>query len=230
MLAESDIGVGGLTSGRARFHAWVLLGCVCFAEGGCVYDGDEPCGGNQILNRDYLRCVCAPGFAQTVAGCVACGDNEVADSQGCTCAPGFARPTPEAACEAAPTGLGEACDEATACQDPAYDHCETSANGSRYCTNTGCVAAEDCQGGYACDTSVQPSVCRRPPLGQGQPCQTSEDCANTEATYCDAFATHSCRVEGCTLSPDNCFMGSECCDLSAFNVPQPICVVRGACP
>ena len=50
-----------------------------------------------------------------------------------------------------------------------------------------------------------------------------------EATYCDTFKSHSCLVQGCSLTPNNCFSGWECCDLSAFGVPQPICVAQGAC-
>jgi hypothetical protein len=214
---------------RAWLRSIALLGSATFAHAACVYDGDQPCGVGQVLDHEYLRCVCAPGSAYTPAGCVACGANEVADAQGCSCVEGYVRPTPDAACEPAPSGLGEACDENSPCADPTYSQCVTSANGG-YCTNIGCGGPGDCQGGYACDTSAVPSVCRRPPVGQGRSCQTSADCADSEATYCDSFVTHSCLVQGCTLSPDDCFTGSECCDLSGFNVPRPICVAEGTCP
>lgn len=207
-----------------------LLGFGTLAHVACVYDDAQPCGDGQVLDHEYLRCVCAPGSAYTPAGCIACGANEMADAQGCSCAEGYVRSALDAACEPAPSGLGEACDDDTPCTDPTYNRCELSTTGVRYCTNAGCAGPGDCQGGYACDTSDVPSVCRRPPLGQGRACQTSEDCADTEATYCDSFVTRSCLVQGCTLAPNDCFTGTECCDLSGFNVPQPICVAEGMCP
>jgi hypothetical protein len=41
--------------------------------------------------------------------------------------------------------------------------------------------------------------------------------------------THACLVQGCSLDPDDCFAGYECCDLSMFGIPQ-ICVPKGTCP
>ena len=127
-------------------------------------------------------------------------------------------------------GLCAACSAEMPCTDAVYHHCEASGGGSGYCTSTGCTTSADCSGGYACNTGVSPSICRRPPLGANQSCATSADCAGTEATFCDAVITQSCRVEGCSLAPDNCFEGTECCDLSGFGVPLPICVAQGGCP
>jgi hypothetical protein len=31
------------------------------------------------------------------------------------------------------------------------------------------------------------------------------------------------------LSSDNCFSGTECCDLSAFGIAMPVCIPAGAC-
>jgi hypothetical protein len=36
-------------------------------------------------------------------------------------------------------------------------------------------------------------------------------------------------VQGCTLMPDNCFVGTECCDLSSFGIAQPLCIAEGQC-
>jgi hypothetical protein len=196
---------------------------------GCVYDSGERCDQGQVLFDD-LRCVCAAGLVMTPSGCIPCGEHEVAGEGGCVCADGYARPSAEAACEPAVTGQGNACSAEMPCTDPMYNRCEASANGGSYCTNTGCTTSADCSRGYACDTAVSPSLCRRPPLGANQACATSADCAGTEATFCDAVITHSCRVEGCSLSPDDCFEGTECCDLTGFGVPLPICVAEGGCP
>jgi hypothetical protein len=62
-----------------------------------------------------------------------------------------------------------------------------------------------------------------------KPCTSEADCAGTEATYCDIFVSRSCLVQGCSLDPDNCFEGWECCDLSAFGIPMPLCLPLGAC-
>ncbi|HET7540383.1 MAG TPA: hypothetical protein VFK05_10950 [Polyangiaceae bacterium] len=92
-----------------------------------------------------------------------------------------------------------------------------------------CAKPEDCPEGYACDLEVTPGLCRKPPTGLGMSCTSNADCAGTEATYCDTFQSHSCLVQGCSLTPDNCFTGFECCDLSAFGVAQPLCIPDGAC-
>jgi hypothetical protein len=60
-------------------------------------------------------------------------------------------------------------------------------------------------------------------------CETPDDCAGTEATFCDSFMTHSCQVQGCQVDPNDCFAGFECCDLSAFGLPEPLCIPTGAC-
>ncbi|HSU41720.1 MAG TPA: hypothetical protein VLJ38_19210 [Polyangiaceae bacterium] len=126
-------------------------------------------------------------------------------------------------------GLGSPCSTSEPCADPTFGVCAPGADGSGYCTNA-CAAAEDCSGGYACNTSAAESFCERPPSGTGKACTSDADCTGTESTYCDLFVTHACLVQGCTVSPNNCFSGTECCDLSAFGVPQPICVAEGGCP
>jgi hypothetical protein len=55
------------------------------------------------------------------------------------------------------------------------------------------------------------------------------DCAGKEASFCDAVMTHQCLVPGCTLTPDNCFEGTQCCDLSMFT-GTTLCVAKGTCP
>ena len=203
------------------------LGALLFV--GCVYDSEERCDRGQVL-LDDLRCVCTAGLVLGAHGCVPCGEHEQAEAGVCVCAAGYSRVSAEAACEPTITGQGDACSAEMPCTDSANSHCQESVSGSSYCTNTGCTASADCGGGYACDTTVSPSICRRPPLGANQACANSADCEGTEATFCDAVITHSCRVEGCSLAPDNCFEGTECCDLSGFDVPLPICVAQGGCP
>ena len=223
----SSVHVGVTSRPKARYWAGLLavLGALTSA---CVYDASDRCGPHQVMYKDQ-SCVCDASSAPTATGCVVCSADEVPGATGCTCKPGYSRPQADAACELAPIGLGAPCDANTPCADAEFDNCETGADGKGYCTDTGCSSSADCSGGYACDTQPSPSVCRRPPLGLGMSCTANADCADTEATYCDSFQSHSCLVQGCSLSLDDCFSGWECCDLSAFGVPQPLCVAQGAC-
>jgi hypothetical protein len=211
---------------RGRFGLVFLAGAALL---GCVFDEAERCGENQVFSATDGLCVCEPGAAKTEQGCVPCGVDEVAGPNGCACPEGFTRPTPEAACELVPSALGLACDTVSApCADARYDHCQIVSGTSGYCTSADCTSSAECENGYACDTTASPAFCRRPPLGAGQPCSSAADCAGTEATHCDAVVSRSCLVEGCTLSPNNCFEGMQCCDLSAFGLTAPLCVPQ--CP
>jgi len=207
---------------------WVALLASSF---GCVYDPSHRCDENETLSSDGRQCTCVPSAAMTAHGCTLCKANEVPGKGTCDCAPGYSRPTPDAACQQAPSALGLACDPQSApCTDATYSTCHLTSGSAGYCTSTGCSTSADCASGYACDTSASPFFCARPPVGAGQACQSTADCAGTEATYCDSAVTHQCHVEGCTLAPDNCFSGSVCCDLSTFGVAKPFCVQTGTCP
>jgi hypothetical protein len=224
---------------------------------GCVYDPDNRCGKNQVPTPDDTSCVCASGYATTSSGCVACGKNEVSGPSGCVCESGYGRsgatepcsPCGENAitnasgacecesgykpakngCELIPAGLGAACDgEANSCTDETYSVCHLVFETEGYCTKESCSGAGDCTDGYACDTSGAVAYCRRPPVGAGAPCKSITDCENGEATYCDTY-NEVCVVQGCSLSKDDCFPGTECCDLTLFRVPEPVCVPQGEC-
>jgi len=215
--------------GVERLGMLFIGGGLILGTAGCPYDPDAPCGPHQVVYGDNVRCVCEPGAALTENGCVPCGPHEVPGSSGCGCEAGYSRAAGASECTPTPAGLGAACDPSQPdCSDPRYSLCYEPANGGApYCTSTDC--ASGCDGGYACDESVEPSVCLRPPAGLFQSCASSADCEGTEATYCDTFQTHSCLVQGCSLSTNDCFVGFECCDLSSFGVPQPLCIPAGAC-
>jgi hypothetical protein len=180
---------------------------------------------------DDELCVCDENSAYVEElGCVPCGEHEIPGASGCECAPGYQRSGPAAACEALPAGQGVACNATDMpCTDAEYGVCQMVDATHGYCTSTGCSSSDDCEGDYACDTAASPAVCIRPPVGQGQSCASAEDCAGTEATYCDTFVNQACLVQGCSLDPDDCFPGWECCDLSAFGVAEPICIPEGDC-
>jgi hypothetical protein len=213
---------------RARRLNSIASAALGMLIGGCIYDADDRCDSGQVLYAPD-RCVCAEGSALTAQGCVPCGENEVVGPEGCVCGEGFSRPMAEDACQAAPSGLGTACDSAsTPCADPKYDLCFATSGSAGYCTNA-CQSSDECDGGYACDTAAAPTYCRRPPSGAGQACTTAADCAGTEATFCESFMLHECVVRDCSPTAQDCFPGKQCCDLSQFGVPAPICLPNGAC-
>ena len=215
----------------ARWCALSLPIFSAFLAAGCLVDLNQRCGENQHYDAENVNCACDSGFALQGTTCAPCAENEVGSPDGCVCADGYVRPAPEDACQPKTDALGMACDTQSApCADATYSHCQTTAGTSGYCTSTGCGGAADCADGYACDKTTSVPYCRRPPVGAGQSCAAAADCAGTEATFCDTMVTHQCRVQGCTLSPDDCFSGTECCDLSGFGLPQPICVQAGTCP
>jgi hypothetical protein len=122
------------------------------------------------------------------------------------------------------------CDTAGApCAEGSFDHCQVVSGTSGYCTSAECSEAEPCAGGYACETRSGAPFCRRPPIGLGTHCESADDCAGTEATWCDTFSSQQCVVQGCSLVDQDCFGEQVCCDLSGFGVPAPLCLPRGDC-
>ncbi len=215
----------------------VLLGSLAAgAVVSCVYDGDEPCGEGQMVYEDGIeRCICKEGWASTEGGCAECGENEVAGLLGCACADGYGRQDPDATCEpcgdhefTAPSGICE-CEAGYARATPA-DACEeTTGDPENPAGGTPCTSDEECTDGARCDLDAATPTCLPRPVGLNESCASDADCAGFEATYCDTFVTQSCLVQGCTLSPDNCFPGTECCDLSIYGISQPLCLAEGDC-
>lgn len=227
-------------------YAYTPTGCVpCAANetggpnGSCIckqgFGKADPmaactaCGANEVTSPTG-SCQCAPNFGRSepTAACTPCGQNETTGATGaCECKAGFGRTSPQEPCVRF-SALGLECDtQATPCADATYSYCHAASGTAGYCTSQGCATSADCEGGYTCSTAISPSYCHQPfsaAVGVGKPCTTDADCAGTEATYCDLFVTFGCLVQGCTLAPDNCPTGYECCDLSAYMVPQPLCV------
>lgn len=216
-----------------------ILGLGCLGFGGvlvqaCLYDADQPCGEERVLSDDGLACVCPEEAVDVEGQCMVCADDEVATTSGCQCPEGQAKNGEDVCVEAS---LGADCSSDADCVAP-FDFCEPDGG---YCTSTGCTTSDECEGDYACATmsgsggtgaagasgmggaNGGDTFCQRQPTGLGMSCETSEDCAGTEATYCDPYFL-TCLVENCNVEENNCFAGYQCCDLSAFNVPNPLCV------
>jgi hypothetical protein len=117
-----------------------------------------------------------------------------------------------------------------ACADETYDTCHAIAEaGAGYCTSAGCEDSDGCPDGYACEEGGEGSYCKRPPTGQGASCQSPDDCAGFEATYCESFQLGVCLVQDCTVSPDSCHEGWTCCDLSSLGLDETLCIQDGLC-
>jgi hypothetical protein len=182
----------------------------------CLYDPNHRCDPGQNFDSSAGLCVCDAKLNLIAGehGCVACAEHEVAQSDACKCADGYVRPTPSTACALVPNALGNACQSDADCADATYNTCHAVGNGAGYCTNLGCSATGDeCSGGYACNVSVTPSYCQRPTVGVGQTCASDNDCAGTEATFCEYLQGKTCYAE-CSLSKNDCFPGQLCCDLT----------------
>jgi hypothetical protein len=199
--------------------------------GACLYDPDDPCSLHQELKDGVCVCVAGAVPDGNGGGCTPCGAHEVATGLACTCAEGYVRVDEAGACELLPAGLGEPCDTGgLACADSVYDFCRATDATSGYCTSTGCETSADCPSLHACEQDDAVRFCERPPTGQGMACTSSDDCAGLEASYCETFQAHICLVPDCTLEPDSCHEGWECCDLSSLGLDETLCVVAGQCP
>jgi len=205
-----------------RRALWVVLGLL---GAGCVYDDDDPCGPGQVRWEDSQLCVCAEGTAYTPEGCVPCGEHALATPNGCVCEMGYARTQPTDPCVEVPADIGTACSTDAECLSPTYPHCQQTTIGG-YCTALDCTGDADCSAGYACNLTAAPSYCQRPPVGAGQTCTTDADCAGTEALFCDSVFSGICLVRDCTVTPNSCFTGMECC---SNGPPVPICIPTGLC-
>jgi hypothetical protein len=209
-----------------QLFGFVWLGTLLgMALSACVYDDSQRCGPHQVLLGSD-RCACEAGYVPGDSGCVPCGEDERESNGECVCIEGYARPAEDAACELIPEALGTACDtEGAPCRNEQYPLCHATDGTHGYCTS-GCASSADCNGGYQCHEDGADSFCRRPPVGYGDSCQSDDDCAEGEATYCDTIQSHLCLVRCSAGNTDVCFEGEGCCDFTIFD---PICVPDGVC-
>src|SRR4051812_9968543 len=105
---------------------------VLIAAGGCVYDAGDRCGANMTYDPVLQACLCADNAIVEGLGCKACPADEVVIAGACGCAPGSAK-NADNLCERI-TGLGDPCETAADCTNPAYAYCAPSVAGSS-CTS-----------------------------------------------------------------------------------------------
>jgi hypothetical protein len=181
--------------------------------GGCVYDANNRCGPNMAYDTTLEACLCADNAIVDGLGCTACAADEVVIAGACGCAPGSAK-NADSVC-APIAGLGDACESAADCTNPAYAYCASGVVGST-CTST-CTDDTGCGDAYTCATWEPQPYCREF-VGLGMSCASSADCAGTDATFCDTYQTHTCGVAGCSLDNGACPRGTMCCDFSQYGL------------
>jgi hypothetical protein len=211
---------------RRRLYRFALFAGFGALVAGCVYDSDDRCNAGMVLLGPF--CTCPEGSVLTGQECVPCGENEVAGGTACVCAEGFSRASEDSPCREGPAGLGAACGAGATCPDPAYGLCFTPSGSAGYCTSE-CATSEDCDAGYACNTSATAPYCQRPPSGAGVACAAAADCDGKDASFCESFMLHECVVPGCSPEAQDCFPGMRCCDFRSFGAPTTFCLPAGAC-
>jgi hypothetical protein len=196
---------------------------------GCLPPEDERCSPHQVLVDGF--CMCSQNTIpppNAVGDCVPCEKHQHATGGICVCDDGFASDG-MGGCIGTPPGLGVSCSATMACPVAEFPTCHDTGNAGSYCTSTGCAGNDQCDGGFSCDRTVTPAFCKRPPTGLGMTCAAPADCAAFDASYCEMIQSHTCQVQNCSQSPDNCQVGSACCDLTMFSLPK-LCVPIGMCP
>jgi len=151
-------------------------------------------------------CACPEGSVPALNHCAPCGEHELARAGVCECEDGYARATSSAPCTESDTGSVELGDS--------------------------CTASVECAGDALCDVHGA-GVCSAPPAGYGQPCTRADDCAATEATYCDTFSSHTCQLQGCKQAGGRCAGDLACCDFGVIGVSLCIpadALDEGECP
>lgn len=185
---------------------------------GCVYDPDAKCGEDLVLSKDGFSCGCPKGSIFTPQGCLECGKNEVAGATTCDCKKGFSRSGAGAACTKTPEPM-EPTD--TPAGDGGAGVTDESGNETTDEAMT-CTSSEDCQGQDECRVST--GECVPYPTGLKTPCTSAADCQGFEAAYCNVGFSNVCEVNKCDVANNDCFPGFHCCDVSAFMIPDPLCI------
>ena len=193
--------------------------------GGCVYSTNDLCGSSMVFDNALGACVCADNAVIDGLGCTPCPSGEVVIAGACGCAPGSTKNSDDVCARIA--GLGDVCADASACSNPDYPVCAPASAGvttAGTCTRT-CIADSDCGDAYTCATWEPQPYCREFG-GLGKSCVSSDDCAGTDATFCDTYQSHTCIVSGCSLDASDCPRGTMCCDFSQYGLGT---LCAGAC-
>lgn len=179
---------------------------------GCLVDPDDPCG-EQFSKVSDGACACPAGSIVAGGVCSPCGEHERSEGNQCVCEGGYERATGSSECvaitdeSAQPVGSPEA-------------------------GAGGCSSSAECGAGLLCDV-YGARECVAAPSGFGAACTRASDCAGTEATFCDTFASRTCQVQGCSELGGVCPGDMICCSYAILSVS--LCIPSdhapgGQCP
>jgi hypothetical protein len=221
------------TTSRARQQRMLAVSTLSLLYAASCILEDNRCGPHQVQQHgNYVLCICEPNaVAQSDGSCLACGENEEPMGKQCACKPGFARSTAAGTCEK--SEIGAMCSASASCS-PSYPVCLIEGTSAGYCTSTGCTNNASCPAGFSCEVSGAMRVCKKLPVGLNAKCESSADCANYAATYCDTFMSKSCQLQSCASGENKCPSEWGCCDYTML-IGASICVppdtlTNGACP
>jgi len=230
----------GLLLWKVDWHAFVaaaLLSALGLSLASCLVK-DDHCDPNQVeLHGKIGGCVCAEDSVPDPIGygCIQCSEHEVVKSGRCECVEGYSRTSATSPCEE--SAIGSACEPASSTCPTAFPYCaSTLADATKgYCTTADCKASADCPSTWVCDKTGTDAFCSMPPTGQSMPCESSDDCAGFEATYCIS-SSKVCLVQGCAKGQAKCHGEWSCCDLTSLGYTD-VCVpnatridANGNCP
>jgi hypothetical protein len=195
---------------RTRDWAWLWLAAL---GSGCLVNTDKVCGDDFVRTRNNT-CACPKGTVAREGHCVS--EDEPGDDDATGDPTGGTEPDSTRDGGATSVNHGSA-DAATT----------ANTNGSAEC-----ASSSDCDGDQLCDVH-DTGQCKPAPVGFDRPCSSSDDCASSEATYCDTFSTGACQIEGCKEADGRCPGDLACCDFAIIGTS--LCVPQenledGVCP
>lgn len=176
---------------------------------GCLVDPDAPCG-ERFSEVPDGACACPAGSIVVAGSCSPCAEHERSEGNQCICESGYERAAGSSKC---------ALPDST---QPASSNAEAG----------GCSSSAQCASGQLCDVYGS-RECVAAPNGFGMACAQASDCAATEATYCDTFASRTCQVQGCLEQGGACPGDMICCSYAIISVS--LCIPSdhapgGQCP
>ena len=178
----------------------------------CLVDPDAPCG-DQFSKAADGACACPAGTIVIGGACSPCAEHERSEGNQCVCVSGYERAADSADCVVAQS-------------EPAAPLAPSDAGGA------GCASSAECAAGSICDSHGS-HECVTAPSGFGMACTRASDCAGTEATFCDTFASRTCQVQGCAELGGVCPGDMICCSYAILSVS--LCIPSdhdpgGQCP
>ncbi len=202
------------------------MACIGVLSTSCLVDDDNLCG-ERWVEADDGSCVCPDDSIVVDGECRRCGSHEEPRDNACVCEEGYAR-----------SDDGDCAPEAPAAEGCAGGDCDEGASNSEAGATDAelggaeCSSSAECEDDELCDV-YSSRACVPWPDGYGSPCSSDDDCAGTEAEYCELFSSQTCQIDGCKELNGTCPGDLACCDFAILG--RSLCIPMdqlqdGACP